>query len=308
MANCFGLRTARLGAACPHGRPRPHLRPRPHFKKSFLRALGGSPSTINRPCGGCRCPARAPNKVDLPQPDGPRTHMRSPGATANLRSQTASKASTPSPSEIETCADDLRSVRHRLLYTGGLHAAELCRHHCWHAGERPARNGQQLVADDAGILSDAVAASGGCAMNIRITDIDHREFGRREHQDRQRNPRHRGNWPQQLKWRQQQIAGGARPADREAEGCAHHDPCPSERTRLVREQLDAALPILRIDYAYGLAFLGQRGTIPLVGSLPWLPVPAPKALPEEGGPSSPSQSRGRFFIRCAKARRFRAPG
>jgi hypothetical protein len=33
MANCFGLRTARLGAACPHGRPRPH------FKKSFLRAL-----------------------------------------------------------------------------------------------------------------------------------------------------------------------------------------------------------------------------------------------------------------------------
>jgi hypothetical protein len=33
MANCFGLRTARLGAACPHGRPRPHS------KKSFLRAL-----------------------------------------------------------------------------------------------------------------------------------------------------------------------------------------------------------------------------------------------------------------------------
>jgi hypothetical protein len=33
MANCFGLRTARLGAACPHGRPRPH------FKKSLLRAL-----------------------------------------------------------------------------------------------------------------------------------------------------------------------------------------------------------------------------------------------------------------------------
>ena len=26
MANCFGLRTARLGAACPHERPRPHLR------------------------------------------------------------------------------------------------------------------------------------------------------------------------------------------------------------------------------------------------------------------------------------------
>ena len=33
MANCFGLRTVRLGAACPHGRPRPH------FRKSFLRAL-----------------------------------------------------------------------------------------------------------------------------------------------------------------------------------------------------------------------------------------------------------------------------
>ncbi len=29
MANCFGLRTARLGAACPHERPRPH------FEKSF---------------------------------------------------------------------------------------------------------------------------------------------------------------------------------------------------------------------------------------------------------------------------------
>jgi hypothetical protein len=26
MANCFGLRTARLGAACPHGRPRPILK------------------------------------------------------------------------------------------------------------------------------------------------------------------------------------------------------------------------------------------------------------------------------------------
>jgi hypothetical protein len=26
MANCFGLRIARLGAACPHGRPRPILK------------------------------------------------------------------------------------------------------------------------------------------------------------------------------------------------------------------------------------------------------------------------------------------
>ena len=51
MANCFGLRTARLGAACPHERPRPH------FKKGFLRALVG-------PVWGSHHFARRPEAAD----------------------------------------------------------------------------------------------------------------------------------------------------------------------------------------------------------------------------------------------------
>jgi len=36
MANCFGLRTARLGAACPHGRPRLHFLEMPlHWSSPF---------------------------------------------------------------------------------------------------------------------------------------------------------------------------------------------------------------------------------------------------------------------------------
>src|SRR5207253_814519 len=74
--------------------------------------------------------------------------------------------------------DDLRPVRDRLLHVGSLHAAELRRHHRWHAGDRPARNGEQLAADDARSLSDAVAASGSRAMNIRVADIPAKTVGR----------------------------------------------------------------------------------------------------------------------------------
>jgi hypothetical protein len=37
MANCFGLRTARLGAACPHGRPRLHFLEMPFVCTGRLR-------------------------------------------------------------------------------------------------------------------------------------------------------------------------------------------------------------------------------------------------------------------------------
>ncbi|MCY1449976.1 hypothetical protein D9M71_667520 [compost metagenome] len=70
-----------------------------------------APSTFSVPVRGCRWPARAPSKVDLPQPDGPRMHTNCPGSIWQSRPCTASKAAPPSPRLIDSPRMSIRPSR-----------------------------------------------------------------------------------------------------------------------------------------------------------------------------------------------------